>query len=380
MGAKGKNQIEIPVTRRGDWRKGIVILMMLLGVIVIIYLVGRVLGIWALFPPLIYEIMPPVLLHLSASFFFFSILLIVYAVAITNLRHKPYFDGMKHVEKRHFDRALEAFERYYDAFDGHPRRERWAWLIVLSPSKFKPREVALMNQAAVHIQLGNFAEAFRCYERCLALYPDNELVISDFNLVAVVTGGEICPMPGYIPVQATRESNPKYAWWQEILPVIILLPPLFCFFVTIFFVLLLIAGRLDANIIWLSFGLTVVYGFLMAVFVRWDFTRQALPHLHRAERLYRKGEYREGIRELELQAALLEDQPWIDKWQWLILPPLRAYSYREWVLIQMAYGYVQLGEGDRLLPLYRQVLDLNPRNGIAHERINIINFFQEQDA
>lgn len=98
------------------------------------------------------------------------------------------------------------------------------------------------------------------------------------------------------------------------------------------------------------------------------------------EVLCRKGEYREGIQELEIQAALLEERPWIEKWGWLILPRLRAYSYKEWALLRIANAYIQLGEGDRLLPLSEQILALNPKNGLAATNIKFINLFRGEEG
>ncbi len=377
METEAKQQVDNSPLRMQDWRKQAVRWVVILGITAILYWVGGILNVWAsIFPAVpILKIAVSLLLSWMGCF----VLLVIYGVAISHLLIKSYVDGMKYIQDGNYEAGLEAFKEHYDFFDRHPQLGWVYTVLMLDSSKYGHREIALLNQAHAYIQLGNSAEVLRCYEECLALNPKNEMVTSSLNLAAAISGGEIRPMPGHVPYRAYVKRKRRGPWWQGCLSGIVGASLAACCSVPTFFAVGTLGGFWDdADITFAVIG-TVLISLLLLRVMGWAVARLVLMDFYRGEQLLRKRQYREAVQSFQNQAAFLRENPWVDEWRWAFLPNSGPYSYQEWALQRMAYGYIQLGEGDRLLPLYEQMLDLNPRNGLAQTSINFIKLFRGEE-
>ncbi len=379
MGEKAKRQVEVWQLVVIDWRKRLVQTLVALMLTAALYQIGATLGIWVKIEPGVRA--GRVLIGLVFSWIAGSYLLFFYTNLMNRLLFRYVSEGFEHLKNGDHKAALESFRKSYDYFDRHPWQEKLFPFLALDVGKYSYREKTLITQAMVYEWLGNDQDRVRCYERVLDVNPENELVISTLNFIAAVTGGEVRPMPRHVPFRAFTRNKPKSKpWWQAALPYILLW--IFVFFCSVPATIAL--SRVFRLLNWNAF-LSGVYGIgLLAPFIVWGAVwiigRLVLIDFYRGERLYRKKRYREGIQAYETQAAFLQENPWVDKWRWLFLPKSGAYSYQEWCLLRMTDGYELLNEGDRLLPIYEQILALNPYNGVAIISINFIKKYRREDG
>lgn len=103
---------------------------------------------------------------------------IVYLVALFSLRWLVAFHhrkGIRRFKRGRYERAIGEFRKSYDFFTRHPWIDRFRYVTLLSSSRVSYREMALVNIAFCHGQIGAGREAREYYERALAEFPDSEL-------------------------------------------------------------------------------------------------------------------------------------------------------------------------------------------------------------
>ena len=113
-----------------------------------------------------------------------------------------------------------------------------------------------------------------------------------------------------------------------------------------------------------SLVLTAIYRFAIGHFLLRDYVR--------GFRYLQAGEYNQAAAGFEKQLAFFENNPWLDHWRWLIFLAPTRYSYREWLLLYLAYTHTQLGHGDRALDYYRRCLQINSDNGLAASTLSFV--------
>jgi tetratricopeptide (TPR) repeat protein len=302
----------------------------------------------------------------------------VYIRAMPRRLTKINFDGVRYLKTGEYERALDAFKRFYDLYDRDPEREkRHARLLLMDDVSFRPREIALNNQAAAYIQLGAAPEAVRCYEACLALNPQNGVALMSLNLAASVSGGEMRPPPPQVSpaacIKGAGHSRSRAQSYVSILLILIAVPCCLLPLVS----LLLEQPTGDGSAAVIVTGL--IFASVVTLVGIWQITqiitRLVLKDYYQGSKLYRKHQYREGIQAFQKQIDLFEKRPWLNNRRRLF-KRANHISYLEWTLLWMAYGYVQLGEGDQLIPIYRRVLDVNPDNDAAKTNIKFVNLFR----
>ena len=92
--------------------------------------------------------------------------------------------GMGLVKKQAFERAIEEFAKSLRFFEAHPWVDRYRYVTLLSSSRMSYREMALLNIAFCHGQIGNGRESKDWYEKALAAFPDSELAKSALRMLA----------------------------------------------------------------------------------------------------------------------------------------------------------------------------------------------------
>jgi tetratricopeptide (TPR) repeat protein len=83
--------------------------------------------------------------------------------------------GIRHVKAGRFDRAIPLFEESAAYYQRMAWVDRWRALVLLSPSGWGYREMALANRAFCLTQLGRGNEAMEAYEAMLDEFPGSIL-------------------------------------------------------------------------------------------------------------------------------------------------------------------------------------------------------------
>lgn len=71
----------------------------------------------------------------------------------------------------------------------------------------------------------------------------------------------------------------------------------------------------------------------------------------------RRGQYSEAIPVFQKSYRFFSRFSWLDRWRYLLLLSSNRISYREMALVNMAFCYTQIGEGENARRLYQQAFD-----------------------
>ena len=107
-------------------------------------------------------------------------------------------------------------------------------------------------------------------------------------------------------------------------------------------------------------------------------SRAVVARHHRAGMRALKAErFREAEARFAQSGAWFDRHPWVDRWRSVVLLSSGTYGYREMALLNRAYAFVQLGDGDRALDLYRRVLDEYPGSMMAQSALRAADAFRQ---
>ena len=112
---------------------------------------------------------------------------IVYVAALFSLRWLVAFHhrmGMRNYKKGNFEKAMGYFEKSHDFFRRHPWIDKYRYITLLSSTRISYREMALLNIAFCHGQIGNGRESKEFYESALAEFPDSEIAKAALRMIA----------------------------------------------------------------------------------------------------------------------------------------------------------------------------------------------------
>jgi tetratricopeptide (TPR) repeat protein len=354
--------MDIPLISMINRERARTLQVLILALAVALYIPGLLSGLWVTVFPLndrlISGLFGFVLSWLFARLVVSLYQRVMFRVALPDLQR-----GLRHIQAGEMKPAFSALVRQIAQLDTHPIVDQQRFLRHLNPVKYSYREVCLLNLAHTAIQLGEGEKALAYYEQCLNLNPGNEMAISSLNLVNALQGGEIRPVGKDIPFNrmVDRRLRRRMRLIQFALVLvfftpcaILLVPPLG-----------LTGGIVAVVGAWgWSIVLTVLYRFVTGHVLLVDYVR-GFKHLQ-------AGEFGEAVTSFQKQLAFLEESPWLDHWRWLILLAPTRYSYREWMLLYLAYTHTQLGHGDRAIDFYRRCLQLNPDNGLAASTLSFV--------
>ncbi|WBW98153.1 tetratricopeptide repeat protein [Oceanirhabdus sp. W0125-5] len=115
----------------------------------------------------------------------------------------------------------------------------------------------------------------------------------------------------------------------------------------------------------------VFYGAII-YFVLIVLLKRTIPRYHRKGIKYFKNKkYDLAIKEFKKSYAFFKTFNWIDKYRIIVLLSSSRISYSEMALINMAYCYSQIGEGNKSKELYENVLQEFPNSEIALSALKI---------
>lgn len=86
--------------------------------------------------------------------------------------------GMLKVRTNDYAEAIPYFERSYAFFDQHAWLDDYRYLTILSSSAISFREMALLNMAFCHSQIGNARQSKALYQRTLSEFPNSGMAIT----------------------------------------------------------------------------------------------------------------------------------------------------------------------------------------------------------
>ncbi len=96
--------------------------------------------------------------------------------------------SVAYIRSGRFTEALPLCEASAEWFKRHAWVDKYRALIMLSPSAWSYREMALANRAFSLAQLGLGQEAMKAYEAMLAEFPDSVLATTPLNMMRAAQG------------------------------------------------------------------------------------------------------------------------------------------------------------------------------------------------
>jgi len=88
---------------------------------------------------------------------------------------------------------------------------------------------------------------------------------------------------------------------------------------------------------------------------------------------FKKEEFAPALDRFQQSYDFFSLNRWVDDWRYVTLMSSSRVSYREMALLNMAYCYGQLGEGDKARGFYERTLLEFPESGMAKAAINMLD-------
>jgi tetratricopeptide (TPR) repeat protein len=103
-------------------------------------------------------------------------------------------------------------------------------------------------------------------------------------------------------------------------------------------------------------------------------SRRLFPQAHRAGiKLMRQERFEQAIPKFQESVAFFERYPWVDRFRSIVLMSPSAISYREMALVNMAFCYTQIGNGEQGRLIYQKCLERFPNSGIAASALRMLD-------
>ena len=91
--------------------------------------------------------------------------------------------GIRAAQAGRHEAAIRHFQSSYDFLQRRSWIDRYRFVVLMNPSACTFREMALVNMAVAHVQLGRGAEATVLYERALHEFPGSVLAASGLKII-----------------------------------------------------------------------------------------------------------------------------------------------------------------------------------------------------
>lgn len=154
----------------------------------------------------------------------------------------------------------------------------------------------------------------------------------------------------------------KQIAWLSLLPQIIAL--------AIFFFVIKSSGFKE------PFLLAAILYFVIAMLLRYSISF----HHRRGMSYLKKKKYKEAIEMYKKSYSYFSKHPWIDKYRFITLFSSSRISYTEMALLNIAFSYAQVGDGENSKKYYDKTLKEFPDSEIAKTSLNMINSFNKTKA
>jgi len=108
---------------------------------------------------------------------------LVYSIGSRRLIASAHRSGIRLTKQGKFQEAIQQFERSYQFFARHNWIDQLRSLVLMSPSAISYREMALVNIAFCHGQLGNAESAKEYYSKTLQEFPDSVMAKASLKMI-----------------------------------------------------------------------------------------------------------------------------------------------------------------------------------------------------
>ena len=101
--------------------------------------------------------------------------------------------------------------------------------------------------------------------------------------------------------------------------------------------------------------------------------RTVAQHHHNGIALLKKEEFGQALEKFQESYDFFSHHKWIDDWRYVTLLSSSKVTYREMALLNVAYCYAHLGEGDRSRVFYEKTLAQFPDSAMAMTAIKMLD-------
>ena len=108
---------------------------------------------------------------------------LAYSIGSRQIIASAHRAGIRLSRQGRFQEAISQYERSYQFFAKHKWIDRFRSLVLMSPSGISYREMALVNIAFCHGQLGNAELAKEYYQKTLQEFPDSGMAKASLNMI-----------------------------------------------------------------------------------------------------------------------------------------------------------------------------------------------------
>ena len=131
---------------------------------------------------------------LAPSSFAFSevlgvLILLAWSLLVHRLQPPAHRTGNRLVKRGEFREAIPHFERSQEFLSRYRWVDRWRTVMLLESSSISFHEMAMVNIAFCHTQLGNAKEAKALYQKALAEYPGSVIAQASLNMIETFERG-----------------------------------------------------------------------------------------------------------------------------------------------------------------------------------------------
>jgi len=115
---------------------------------------------------------------------FLYAVLVYLALSVGLKQFIPYYHrkGVRFYKKGEYEKAIVQFQASYDFFVRHQWIDKYRSVLLLSASRISYTEMALVNLAFCHSQLGNGSMSKELYEKVLSEFPDSQMAKTSLKM------------------------------------------------------------------------------------------------------------------------------------------------------------------------------------------------------
>ncbi|QXP59517.1 tetratricopeptide repeat protein [Olleya sp. HaHaR_3_96] len=151
---------KVPTVRQTNW----------ISIVPHLLIMGTIIFIW-------HQINP------EKAFLYGAITYLLLSMSLRHLIPKDHRNGIKKNNSENFEAAIIDFKKSYTYFKKHEWIDKYRFVTLLSSSQMSYREMALLNIAFCHSQIGNGEKSKDYYEKVLQEFPDSRLAKSALRML-----------------------------------------------------------------------------------------------------------------------------------------------------------------------------------------------------
>ncbi len=129
---------------------------------------------------------------------------IAYSIGSRQIIASAHRTGIRLSKQGKFQEAISQYERSYQFFAKHKCVDRFRSLVLMNPSAISYREMALVNIAFCHGQLGNAELTKEFYEKALQEFPNSGIAKVSLNMIDTFQKEKPEPAPAAEAQKAER--------------------------------------------------------------------------------------------------------------------------------------------------------------------------------